>query len=124
MYFKRFPRLTHRVKAIPDARCSSVRLTCSLRARAHPPDSINSRYFPDVFYNQSGATAGRANIHSAEANNVHLAIWKGPDGGFESKVPVEIRNDVTRKPGGEASRQRRAELRSAELLPPNHAPCS
>lgn len=49
---------------------------------------------------------GKPNIHPAEANNVKLAINEGPGRGFESKVPVEIRNDVTRKPGGEASRER------------------
>lgn len=73
---------------------------------------------------------GKLNVHLAEANSIKVAISKGPGRGFESKVPVEIRNDVTRKPGGEASGaaaapKRRDPLhRAAELLPPNHGPCS
>lgn len=49
---------------------------------------------------------GKPNIHPAETNNVKLASYEGPGRGVESKVPVEIRNDVTRKPEGEASRER------------------
>lgn len=56
---------------------------------------------------------GKLNIHPAEANNVKLAIYEGPGRGFESKVPVEIRNDVTRKPGGEASCELSGEEKSS-----------
>lgn len=73
---------------------------------------------------------GKPNIYLAEANNVKLATYEGPGRGFESKVPVEIRNDVTRKPGGEANGaaaappKRTARHQLAELLPPNHGPYS
>lgn len=53
---------------------------------------------------------------------------------FVTKFPiVEIRNDVTRKPGAKlavkqstsaAARRRVSDTNLTQLLPPNHGPCS